>query len=42
MLLMPFLAPRLLGAVPGVVSGSALVVDYVLTVVAGCDGIFSL
>jgi len=38
-------ATKLLGAGPGVVSGSALVVDYVLTiaisVAAGCDAIFS-
>jgi amino acid transporter len=38
-------ASKLLGAGPGVVSGSALVVDYVLTisisVAAGCDAIFS-
>jgi amino acid transporter len=38
-------ATKLLGPVPGVVSGSALVVDYVLTiaisVAAGCDAIFS-
>jgi amino acid transporter len=38
-------ATKLLGTVPGVVSGSALVVDYVLTisisVAAGCDAIFS-
>ena len=37
---------KLLGATPGVISGSALVVDYVLTiassVAAGCDAIFSL
>ena len=37
---------KLLGSVPGVVSGSALVIDYVLTiaisVAAGCDAIFSL
>ena len=37
---------KLLGPVPGVVSGSALVIDYVLTiaisVAAGCDAIFSL
>ena len=39
-------ATKLLGNVPGVVSGSALVIDYVLTiaisVAAGCDAIFSL
>jgi amino acid transporter len=39
-------ATKLLGATPGVISGSALVVDYVLTiaisVAAGCDAIFSL
>jgi len=39
-------ATRLLGATPGVISGSALVVDYILTiaisVAAGCDAIFSL
>jgi amino acid transporter len=38
-------ATKLLGPIPGVVSGSALVVDYVLTisisVAAGCDAIFS-
>jgi amino acid permease-like protein len=38
-------ATKLLGPAPGVVSGSALVVDYVLTiaisVAAGCDAIFS-
>jgi amino acid transporter len=38
-------ATKLLGPVPGVLSGSALVVDYVLTiaisVAAGCDAIFS-
>jgi len=38
-------ATRLLGSTAGVVSGSALVVDYVLTVAisvaAGCDAIFS-
>jgi amino acid transporter len=38
-------ATKLLGAAPGVVSGCALVVDYVLTiaisVAAGCDAIFS-
>ncbi len=38
-------ATKLLGTVPGVVSGSALVVDYVLTiaisVASGCDAIFS-
>jgi amino acid transporter len=38
-------ASKLLGPIPGVVSGSALVVDYVLTiaisVAAGCDAIFS-
>jgi hypothetical protein len=38
-------ATKLLGSVPGVVSGSALVTDYVLTiaisVAAGCDAIFS-
>jgi hypothetical protein len=38
-------ATKLLGPVPGVVSGSALVVDYVLTisisVASGCDAIFS-
>lgn len=38
-------ATKLLGSTPGVVSGSALVVDYVLTVAisvaAGCDAIFS-
>ena len=37
---------KLLGPVPGVISGSALVVDYVLTiavsVASGCDAIFSL
>jgi amino acid transporter len=37
---------KLLGSVPGVVSGSALVIDYVLTiaisVAAGCEAIFSL
>jgi len=39
-------ATKLLGPTPGVVSGSALVTDYVLTiaisVAAGCDAIFSL
>ena len=39
-------ATKLLGSAPGVVSGSALVTDYVLTiaisVAAGCDAIFSL
>src|SRR5262245_27102234 len=39
-------ATKLLGATPGVISGSALVVEYVLTVAisvaAGCDAIFSL
>src|SRR6185503_16728894 len=38
-------ATKLLGPAPGVISGSALVVDYVLTiaisVAAGCDAIFS-
>src|SRR3989442_6707304 len=38
-------ATKLLGPIPGVVSGSALVVDYILTVsisvAAGCDAIFS-
>lgn len=38
-------ASKLLGPVPGVISGSALVIDYVLTiaisVAAGCDAIFS-
>jgi amino acid transporter len=38
-------ATKLLGPVPGVVSGGALVVDYVLTIVtsvaSGCDAIFS-
>lgn len=38
-------ATKLLGTTPGVVSGSALVVDYVLTisisVASGCDAIFS-
>src|SRR5262245_11047481 len=38
-------ATKLLGAGPGVVSGCALVVDYILTiaisVAAGCDAIFS-
>ena len=38
-------ASKLLGPIPGVVSGSALVVDYVLTiaisVAAGCEAIFS-
>jgi len=38
-------ATRLLGPIPGVVSGGALVVDYVLTIVtsvaSGCDAIFS-
>ncbi len=38
-------ATKLLGTTPGVVSGSALVIDYVLTiaisVAAGCDAIFS-
>src|SRR5262245_55876315 len=38
-------ATKLLGPVPGLVSGSALVVDYVLTiaisVASGCDAIFS-
>jgi len=38
-------ATKLLGPVPGVVSGGALVVDYVLTiaisVASGCDAIFS-
>ena len=38
-------ATKLLGSVPGVISGSALVTDYVLTisisVAAGCDAIFS-
>jgi len=38
-------ASKLLGPIPGVVSGSALVVDYILTisisVAAGCDAIFS-
>jgi amino acid transporter len=38
-------ATKLLGATPGVISGSALVVDYVLTiaisVAAGCDAIYS-
>jgi len=38
-------ATKLLGATPGVISGSALVVDYILTiaisVAAGCDAIFS-
>ena len=39
-------ATKLLGPTPGVVSGSALVTDYVLTiaisVAAGCDALFSL
>ena len=39
-------ATRLLGSTSGVISGSALVIDYVLTiaisVAAGCDAIFSL
>jgi len=39
-------ATKLLGRVPGVVSGSALVIDYVLTIAisiaAGCEAIFSL
>ena len=38
-------ATKLLGPVPGVVSGGALVVDYILTiaisVASGCDAIFS-
>ncbi|HUK62223.1 MAG TPA: hypothetical protein VLV15_02780, partial [Dongiaceae bacterium] len=38
-------ATKLLGPMPGVISGSALVVDYVLTictsVASGCDAIFS-
>ena len=38
-------ATKLLGPIPGVVSGGALVVDYVLTiaisVASGCDAIFS-
>src|SRR6476646_4428443 len=38
-------ATKLLGPTPGVISGSALVVDYVLTiaisVASGCDAIFS-
>ncbi len=38
-------ATKLLGPTPGVISGSALVVDYILTiaisVAAGCDAIFS-
>src|SRR5262245_6294304 len=38
-------ATRLLGPIPGVVSGGALVVDYILTiaisVAPGCDAIFS-
>src|SRR5262249_7243676 len=38
-------ASKLLGPMPGVISGSALVVDYVLTictsVAGGCDAIFS-
>src|SRR2546426_359217 len=38
-------ATKLLGPVPGVISGSALVVDYILTisisVATGCDAIFS-
>ncbi len=38
-------ASKLLGPMPGVISGSALVVDYVLTictsVASGCDAIFS-
>ena len=38
-------ATKLLGPVPGVISGGALVVDYVLTIVtsvaAGCEAIFS-
>ncbi len=38
-------ASRLLGPIPGVVSGSALVVDYMLTVAtsvaSGCDAIYS-
>lgn len=38
-------ATKLLGPLPGIVSGSALVVDYVLTiaisVASGCDAIFS-
>ena len=39
-------ATKLLGPTPGVISGSALVVDYVLTiaisVASGCDALFSL
>ena len=38
-------ASKLLGPLPGVISGSALVIDYILTVAisvaAGCDAIFS-
>src|SRR5438874_5841216 len=38
-------ATKLLGPVPGIVSGGALVVDYILTIVtsvaSGCDAIFS-
>src|SRR6185295_13075674 len=38
-------ATKLLGPIPGVVSGGALVVDYILTIVtsvaSGCDAIFS-
>jgi amino acid transporter len=38
-------ATRLLGPIPGIVSGGALVVDYVLTIAisiaSGCDAIFS-
>ena len=38
-------ASKLLGPVPGVISGSALVIDYILTiaisVAAGCEAIFS-
>ncbi len=38
-------ATQLLGPIPGVVSGGALVVDYILTIVtsvaSGCDAIFS-
>src|SRR5207253_7718683 len=38
-------ATKLLGTTPGVISGSALVVDYVFTIVvsvaSGCDAIFS-
>src|SRR4030095_13078143 len=38
-------ATKLLGPTPGVISGGALVVDYILTIVtsvaSGCDAIFS-